>query len=110
MMSLPDASYVRLDLFPATHTPTPQEQEKKDLRVIITDRHLLIFGDGSAGPALIQQHVIDTYLGRNPTTKEWEIIDEEGQYHAISRRTSCGCGSRLRGARLYTDLPRMTTR
>lgn len=109
---LPEAEYIRLDLYPATilgrdNTPLDPVLPDGDLRIIATDRYVVILHDTNSGPGVYTSIPIEEYLGRSADKKSHDFISPGGYLLKIVRQQSCGCGSRLRGASIYPGVPRM---
>lgn len=96
LTSLPEAAYIRIDLYPATVT---DRQGTK--RVIVTDSHLVIAGDSNTGPEIQEVYTVYDFEGSNKTGWTVTLEDEGGEQIYFKRASGCGCGSRLRGAKIY---------
>lgn len=99
----PQASYVRLDLFPAIlsgeNLPGASAGGILDSRrIIVTDTKVLVLSDSSTGPELSHEWNLVDISGR--ATVGWTVETEEFTFN-VRRSTGCGCGSRLRGIRPY---------
>lgn len=108
--SLPPATKVRLEFFPAAVSIPGTDLPDGDLKVVLTDEHLLVLANSPTGPTVALAAPLEDYSGFNRTTRTWEAsiqTDEGSTPVAITRATSCGCGSALRGVRLYPSAPRM---
>lgn len=106
---LPPAEYIRLDLFPATILTKNDEPltmlPDGDLRVVVTDKYVIVLYDTNSGPDIFFSFVLEEYLGRSADKKSYNFL--AGEYLLkIARKQSCGCGSRLRGASVYPGVPR----
>lgn len=98
---LPGAQFLRVDLFPA-------EIEtdlgiRGDKRVVVTDTHFLVFADSPIGPVLAYNSPLVDFEGSNKVG--WTATTET-EVFKFKRAQSCGCGSRLRGVRIYPGTPR----
>lgn len=105
--TLPPATKVRLEFFPAAVSIPEVEFPEGDLKVVLTDEHLLVLANSPQGPEVSYQAPLEDYTGYNRTSRAWEATLEGQIPVAITRATSCGCGSALRGVRLYPSAPRM---
>lgn len=97
---LPEAKYIRVDLFPAEIKDGPEI--RGDKRVIVTDTHFIVLEDSPAGPTVAFQSGLLDFDGSNKVG--WTASTEDGEY-TFKRATGCGCGSRLRGANAYPGVP-----
>jgi len=77
-----------------------------DLKVVLTDDHMLVLANSPSGPYVAFQAPLEDYSGYNRTSRAWEATLEGDIPAQITRATSCGCGSALRGVRLYPTAPR----
>lgn len=106
-IQVPEAHYIRLDLFPAflqgdSLPDTLPGGVLDGKRIIITDTYVLVFSDSPIGPVLQHTWTLIDMSGRHTTG--WEVQTEEHNFR-VNRSTGCGCGSRLRGLFPYTGLP-----
>lgn len=92
---LPPAKFRRLDLFPAQVSDLPGNK-----RVVATDSYLIIIGEG---PQIESVEALVDFTGSNKTG--WQAEVEEGKTYQIKRAQGCGCGSRLRGLKIYAGVP-----
>ena len=95
---LPEAKFRRLDLFPAK-----VGDDTKDKRVIVTDSHMVVIGDSNSGPQIESVNALYDFTGSNKTG--WVATTDGMEEIAIKRSSGCGCGSRLRGVRIYSTVP-----
>jgi hypothetical protein len=105
---LPPGQFVRLDFFPADVAGI-DGLPSGDLKVVATDTHLVIAANGSTGPEIVFIGVLDDYQGFDKTIRGWRMTLETGEEVSITRANSCGCGSALRGFRLYSTLRRVVS-
>lgn len=98
LTQLPEAKYKRLDLFPAE-----VEERKGNKRVIVTDTHIVILGEGAEGPYLEEVTPLFDFSGSNKT--KYLAVTEAENTISFKRASNCGCGSRLHGVRIYSGIP-----
>lgn len=104
--TLPPAAKVRLEFFPASVSMPEVELPTGDLKVVLTDEHMIILANSAHGPVVAYQGVLEDYTGYDKKDRVWKATLEGQVPVEISRATSCGCGSALRGVRLYPAAPR----
>lgn len=95
---LPKAAYRRLDLFPAEVIGRNGYK-----RVVATDSYLIILGESTTGPQIESVEALYDFQGNNKVG--WTAELEDGSTLLIRRAQGCGCGSRLRGAKIYQGVP-----
>lgn len=104
----PTANYLRMQYFPAVVQGLTETLPRDDLKVFVTDAHLVIVAPShSSGFYIAFVGVLDDYFGFSRTTRMWHLRLETGEEVAIGRAESCGCGSKLRSFILY---PKITYR
>ena len=110
---------IKCDVFPAlfvlagsdyrdpitTSTPPnhPSLRRRSEVRIVVTDTHILIAEDSPQGPSLVFKEEIDPTTFRGPASKGDDIFvtTRLGKRFAFRKDNSCGCGSRLRTWRPY---------
>lgn len=107
--SRPDITLaVRHDLFPAEVTFTPAHEAAAitmpKCRVLVTLDAVFVFTDGPRGPSLVFYDRLDDIDGANATG--FTFVPSTPAVHDVATVAAlptnrCGCGSRLRGARLF---------
>ena len=100
------ASFVRLDLFPASATLDTGEIYTP-ARVIVTDDAVHVYMDASGGPAEVYTARLDDFSGRRTTG--YTAVSDGGVVVTIARASGCGCGSRLKGFRPFAGVPQVST-
>lgn len=107
----PSAYYLRMQFFPAIVQGLTEPLPDDDLKVFVTDAHLVIVAPLSTTSAtgfyVAFVGVLEDYFGFNRATRMWHLRLDTGEEVAIGRAESCGCGSKLRSFALY---PRITYR
>jgi hypothetical protein len=102
--NLPQAAFIRLDLFPASLTgPSLNGGIIERTRVIVTDSFVYAFVDGNAGPELRQSFELEEFTG-SPLVG-WTATVDDGDVIEIRRSSGCACGSRLRGIAPFPGVP-----
>lgn len=97
------ASFVRLDLFPASVVVDGTRYEP--CRAIVTDDSVNVYMDSAGGPALVYTKRIDDFSGRR--TIGYTVLGADGEQIAVDRASGCGCGSRLRGFHPFAGVPQI---
>jgi len=101
---LPSAAFIRLDLFPATISgPSVDGGVINDARVVATDSYLIGVIETREGFVVAYLEELDSFSGR-PTTG-YTATSPSGDEVLVKRSGGCGCGSKLRGLRLYPGVP-----
>lgn len=96
------ASFIRLDLFPATVTVNGQDVYAP-ARAVVTDDAIHVYMDARDGPAEVYTTRLDDFSGRRTTG--FVASASNGDDVQIGRASGCGCGSRLRGFRPFAGVP-----
>lgn len=96
------ASFIRLDLFPASVTVNGTD-EYSPARAIVTDDAVHVYMDAQGGPAEVYTARLDDFSGRRTTG--YSAVASDGDNVQINRASGCGCGSRLRGFRPFAGVP-----
>lgn len=106
---VPDAAYIRLDLFPAliegegSNLPgNPPGNVWDARRVVVTDSYLHVFSDSPTGPVLTYSGALVDFAGRN--TIGWDVQTEDLTLK-VKRSKGCGCGTRLRSIFPFMGVP-----
>lgn len=108
------STQIRADVFPVVITLT-NEAENDEItiekaRVIVTLDHVYIFQDANPTPAIVFEDRLTSYTPPIPATRVRRAADlqnnfatfetEDGFTAKFQRMSSCGCGSRLKRARI----------
>lgn len=110
---------IRADVFPASVRLQKQGEEAFEVidkaRVIITLDHVYVFLDGMPEFKTAFSDRLTSYTPPIPATRVRKAVDllnrnalietEDGYDVQFQRMSSCGCGSRLKNARLEALLP-----
>ncbi len=100
-LSVRPATFLRLDLFPATVERIDEESGEYTLvsteavRAIVTNDTFYVFIDGELGPEITMEEYISDFSGTNIIG--YTVITADDSEYKITRAKHCGCGSRLRG-------------
>ena len=102
-------SYIALELFPAHVSGESLGRDYKEVMAVVTDRKLYIATDDPSGrDRYIVAHEADIYdiQGAGLRTTWVVTLDDADQTKVtIQRSNGCGCGSKLRGARMFRGVP-----
>lgn len=90
---------LRSDVFPANVTFSFATHNYPKVRSIVTADEIIVLVDGAYAPAVLYRGYLEDVVGNQAqvvaTTSDGEIT--------ISRAQGCGCGSRLRSYRPFTQ-------
>lgn len=105
---------IKLELFPSKVDGAPIPSNYKEVLTVVTDQKIYIATDDPTGKrsyAIVYESPIYDIKVKEKR-KSWSVIlDDENQTEFIvSRSTGCGCGSRLRGARIFPGVPHKRVR
>lgn len=113
-LTIPPATVVNLDLFPAYSEEAIDHIEKmradRPIRVIATDSHLLIYAEipgrkaGIDGP---EPSIVTPLYDLQGRPNDGYIATTELGEFKITRMKHCGCGSALRSPKPYKGTPYM---
>lgn len=100
---------ILLELYPANVVGDTLDKEYRDVLAVVTDQKIYIATDDPTG---VNRYVISyeapVYgLTGSGLRKTWTAtLDDENRTElTITRSNGCGCGSKLRGARLFRGVP-----
>lgn len=109
---------VRADIFPANLLLTKSDGEEKTfdkVRIVITLDHVYVFQDDHPKPSIVFEDRLTSYTPPVRATrvrKATELLDRTAQFETedgysakFLRTGGCGCGSRLKTAKLDSLLP-----
>lgn len=100
---------VMLELYPANLSGTTLPKNYKDVLAVVTDQKLYVATDDPTGKkryvVVHDTPIFDIRIGAH--RKEWVVTldDEHKTEVTVTRSNGCGCGSRLRGVRMFRGVP-----
>lgn len=98
ILSTEPAKYIQLDLFPCM-VEGPLGPVSGEARVIVTDDYFYVFVDAPRGPEVIAKAPLTSPVGGS-LTAGYSICG-----YKVVKKTSCGCGSRLRSFYPFLGVP-----
>lgn len=100
---------IKLELFPANVEGNTLPKKYNDVLAVVTDQKIYIATDDPTG---VNKHVVvyeaPIYdIKVKVKRQSWSVIldDEDQTELTVHRSNGCGCGSRLRGVRLFRRVP-----
>lgn len=107
MMDFKEATFIRLDLFPAqvVNITVPSEAEfiGDAVRVIVTNDMFYIFHETIHGPDVLYSEFLSDFTGSNKDG--YVVLTASNKSFTINRAKNCGCGSRLRAFFPFPGVP-----
>lgn len=100
---------VLLELFPAEVEGPTLTAKYNEVLAVVTDQKIYIATDDPTGKSryavVYESPIFDIKVKEK--RRSWSVIldDTEQTELTVSRSNGCGCGSRLRGARMFRGVP-----
>lgn len=100
---------IMLELFPANLTGSTLPKKYNDVLAVVTDQKLYVATDDPTGKSryvVVHEEPIFDIMVSIPR-KEWVVTldDADRSEVTVIRSNGCGCGSRLRGVRMFRRVP-----
>lgn len=96
-----EVRYINTSQFPASYSINDGAKSTLDqLRIIVTDSHIVIYGDKEF---LLDVHPIESFEKING--RQFKVVTKQGDTITIYRENNCGCGNQLRGWNPYMGKP-----
>lgn len=100
---------IKLELYPSNVTGSALPKEYREVLAVVTDQKIYVATDDPSGKErYVVAYEAPIYdITGSGLRRTWTVTldDEDKTELTVTRSNGCGCGSKLRGARMFRGVP-----